>query len=111
MHPGRFPPAVFLPAALLACFLVSGATVSALAQDGDPEGTVKSLEPGVLLLNAAGTRPCRARTSGALGPGDLLLGPVPKEEVTPGCRVLVWCAQAGPERKALMVRVIRGRAQ
>ena len=33
MHPGRFPPAVFLPAALLSCFLVSGAAVSALAQE------------------------------------------------------------------------------
>ena len=34
---------------------------------------------------------------------------VPKEEVVPGYLVLVKCAQAGSERKALSVRVIKGK--
>ena len=118
MHPGRFLQRFFLPAALLSCFLVSGAAVSALAQEPEIlKGTVKSLEPGVLLLKDASFK------DETLPRQDIKVlwdketafyywaTKVPKEEVTPGCRVLVWCAQAGPERKALMVRVIRGRAQ
>lgn len=118
MHPGRFFLRFILPAVLLACFLVSGATVPALAEEQEVlKGTVKSLEPGVLQLKDVNfkdeTLPRKdikvlwdKETAFYYGGAK-----VPKEEIVPGCLVLVKCVQAGPERKALSVRVIRGKAQ
>lgn len=118
MHPRCFFLRFFLPAALLACFLVSGATVPAIAQEPEVlKGTVKSLGPGVLLLTDASfsdeTLPRQDVKVLWDNATTFYYGvtKVPKEEVTPGCRVLVKCAQAGSERKAILVRVIMGRAQ
>lgn len=118
MHPRCFFLRFFLTAALLACLLVSGATVPANAQEPEVlKGTVKSLGPGALLLTDA------SFSDDTLPRQDIKVlwdketafyygaTRVPKEEVAPGCRVLVKCTRSGSERKALLVRVIMGKAR
>jgi hypothetical protein len=81
------------------------------------KGTVKELQPGLLLLKNVSfqdeTLPRRDikvawDNSTAFFHG---VKKIPKEEVTPECRVLVKCTQVGSERKAILVRIIGGKTQ
>lgn len=116
MHPRILPLRFLLPAALLACCVAFGATVPVLA--GEPEvlkGTIKSLDPGVLILKDVNIKDESVPRKDVRILWDketaFFYGgtKVPKEEVVPGYLVLVKCAQAGSERKALTVRVIKGK--
>ncbi len=102
MHPRCFFLRFFLTAALLACLLVAGATVPANAEEPEVlKGTVKSFGSSAIILTDASfsdeTLPRQdikvlwdKETAFYYGATR-----VPKEEVAPGCRVLVKCAQAG----------------
>ncbi len=108
----------------LACFLLlPGAAIvfpSGSAAAEEPEvvkGTVQELKPGFLFLKDVvfqdETIP-KKDIKVALDKETAFfhgLKKVPKEEVTPECRVLVKCSQAGTERKALLVRIIGGKTQ
>lgn len=118
MHPARILPRLFLPAALMGIILASLAVVPVSAQEREMlKGTVKSFEPGVLVLKdvSGGEDPLTRRDVKVLCDAGTVFYygavKVPKEEIVPGCLVLVKWEPAGPERKALMVRVIRGKAQ
>ncbi len=112
-------PVLFLSLVLLlACVAVFGTPAPARAEEPEVlKGTVKELQPGVLLLKDVNfqdeTLPRRdvkimLDKDTAFYDG---IKKIPKEEVTPDCRVLVKCTQIGPERKALMVRIIGGKTQ
>ncbi len=107
-----------LPVLLLAGAILSGAAGYAAAQEPEIlKGTVQEIQPGVLFLKNVvfqdETIPKKdikvawdKETTFFHG-----LKKIPREEVTPDCRVLVKCAQVGPDRKAILVRIIGGKAQ
>lgn len=112
-------PVVFSFLVLLIASVVALATpASVLAEEPEVlKGTVKELQPGALLLKDVNfqdeTLPRRdirviLDNSTAFYHG---VRKIPKEEVTPECRVLIKCTLVGPERKALLVRIIGGKAQ
>jgi len=109
---------ILLPVLLLAGAVLCGAAVSFGAEEPEIlKGTVQEVKPGFLFLKNVvfqdDTLPRKdikviwdKDTSFFHG-----LKKVPKEEVTPECRVLVKCSQVGPDRKAILVRIIGGKAQ
>ena len=117
MHPRIFSLRLLLPAALLACCCIAlGASVTAFAQEPEIlKGTVKSIDPGVLLLKDVDMRDEAATRKDVKVLWDketaFFYGgtKVPREEVAPGYLVLVKCVPSGSERKALSVRVIKGK--
>ncbi len=103
---------------LLACIAVLGAPASVRAEEPEVlKGTVKELQPGFLLLKDVSfqdeTLPRRDVKVAWDKDTAFFHGTkkVAKEEITPECRVLLKCAQKGSERKALVVRIIGGKAQ
>jgi hypothetical protein len=116
MHPRKFSLKFFFPAALLTCVFIFGLTAPLLAEEPEVlKGTIKTLEPGFLVLKNVNFKDeslqrkdvkvlCDKETAYYYGGTR-----VPREEVVPGYLVLVKCAQAGPDRKALSVRVIKGK--
>ena len=114
MHPASFSRLNFSAALLSIVLILCAATLSA----GEPEvlkGTVKSLEPTLLVLKDSNLKDdslsrkdvkiiCDRETAYFYGGTK-----VPREEIAPGYLVLVKCEQAGSDRKALSVRVIKGK--
>ncbi|MBI5577122.1 MAG: hypothetical protein HY896_12260 [Deltaproteobacteria bacterium] len=116
MHPRNFLPRFFLTAVLLAFFFAFGAAAPLHAQDPEVlKGTIKSLDPGVIILKDVNFKDESLQRKDVKVLWDKETAfyyggtRVPKEEVVPGYLVLVKCAQAGSERKALSVRVIKGK--
>ena len=114
----RIPVLFLFLVLLLACVAVFGTPASVRAEEPEVlKGTVKELQPGVLLLKDVNfqdeTLP--RKDIKVIWDKDTAfyhgVKKVPKEEITPDCRVLIKCTQIGPERKALLVRIIGGKAQ
>ncbi len=107
--------AVGLALAVLALFLFSAGP----ARAEEPEvlkGTVKSLGKGVLYLTDVSfsdpTLPRKDIRIALDNATDYYYGAtkVSKESLTPDCRVLLKCTLRGQERRAVMVRIIGGKA-
>jgi len=118
MVPRRIPVFFLFLVFLLSCAAVFGTPAPARAEEPEVlKGTVKELKPGVLLLTNVSfqdeTLP-RRDIKVALDNSTVFfhgVRKIPKEEVTPDCRVLLKCTQIGSERKAILVRIIGGKAQ
>ncbi len=114
----RFPVRLLLPVMLLAGAVLSVAAVSLGAEDSEIlKGTVQEIKPGFIFLKNVifQDESIPRKDIKVVWDKDTAffhgLKKVPKEEVTAECRVLVKCAQVGPDRKAILVRIIGGKAQ
>lgn len=118
MDTRRFTPLLLASLLLAAGIILLGAPMASGAEEPEVlKGTVQELQPGFLFLKDVSfqdeTLPRKdikvawdKETAFFHG-----LKKVPKEEITPDCRVLVKCSQVGSDRKALLVRIIGGKAQ
>ncbi len=109
------PLTVGIALAVFALFLVSAGP----ARAEEPEvlkGTVKSLGKGVIYLTDVSfsdpTLPRKDLRIALDNATDYYYGAtkVTKESLTPDCRVLLKCTQNSQGRKAVMVRIIGGKA-